>query len=77
MNDLGREGGLTLNVWEYSHMSLGMGKMIVDLDKKEKEFRDSIIKVKGLDTGVIEESLEQPMDIWIKQQQKKSKRSAS
>ena len=34
MNDSGRESGLTLNVWEYSNVSLDMAKVIVDLDAK-------------------------------------------
>jgi hypothetical protein len=64
VNNVGRGSGLTINVWEYSHVSLGMAKVIVDLDaKKEKEFRDTIIKAKGFRKGVIKESLEEAIDI--------------
>lgn len=52
VNETGRESGLTINVWEYSNVTLDMAKMIFDLDdKKEKEFRDSIVKVKGFHKG--------------------------
>ena len=71
-----RGSGLILNVWEYSNVSLNMAKVIFDLDdKKEKEFRDTIIKVKGFHKGVIK--LEEAIDAWIKQQQKKDKGNAS
>ena len=78
MNDSGRESGLTLNVWEYSSVSLDMAKVIVDLDaKKEKEFRDTIIKVKGFHKGVIKESLGEAINARIKQQQKRSKKGSA
>jgi hypothetical protein len=52
--------------------------MIFDLDdKKEKEFRDTIIKVKGFHKGVIKESLEEAIDAWIKEQKKSKKGNAS
>lgn len=73
-----RGSGPILNVWEYSNVSLNMAKVIFDLDdKKEKEFRDTIIKVKGFHKGVIKESLEEVIDAVIKQQQKKDKGNAS
>jgi hypothetical protein len=53
---------------------IDMAKMIFDLDdKKEKEFRDIVVKVKGLHKGVIKESLEEAIDAWIKEQKKWNK----
>jgi hypothetical protein len=49
-----------------------MAKMIFELDdKKDKEFRDTVIKVKGFHKGVIKDSLEEAIDLWIKEQRKK------
>jgi hypothetical protein len=62
MNDSGRESGLTLNVWEYSNVSLDMAKVIINLDEK-----------KGFRKGVIKEAIE----AWIKPQQQKDKGNAS
>ena len=49
-----------------------MAKMIFDLDnKKEKEFRETVMKVKGLHKGVIKEALEEAVDAWIQEQKGK------
>jgi hypothetical protein len=43
-----------------------MAKIIFELDdKKEQEFRDTVIKVKGFHKGVIKESLEEAVDLWL------------
>jgi hypothetical protein len=53
-----------------------MAKMIFDLDdNKEKEFRETVMKVKGLHKGVIKEALEEAVDAWIKQARKKLRSS--
>lgn len=64
MNDVERESGLTINVWEYSNVSLDMANVIFGLDdKKEKEFLDTLIKAKGFHKGVIKESLEETLGL--------------
>jgi hypothetical protein len=52
---------------------IDMAKMIFDLDdKREEEFRDMVINVKGFHKGVIKESLEEAIDAWIKEQKKRT-----
>jgi regulator of replication initiation timing len=51
-----------------------MAKMIFDLDNNtEREFRETVAKVKGLHKGVIKESLEEAIQIWLKNAKKKMK----
>jgi hypothetical protein len=55
-----------------------MAKMIFDLDdEKEKEFRDIVVKVKGLHKGVIKESLEEAIDAWIKEQKRSTMKAGT
>jgi hypothetical protein len=50
--------------------------MIFDLDDaREKEFRETVVKVKGLHKGVIKEALEEAVDAWIKEAKKKLRSS--
>jgi hypothetical protein len=71
MNDMGRE---SVNPLMDRILYVFRWPKCFDLDdKKEKEFRDTIIKVKGFHKGVIKESLAEARDIWIKQQQQQKR----
>jgi hypothetical protein len=49
-----------------------MAKMIFELDdKKEKEFRETVVRVKGLHKGVIKKALEEAIEAWIQEQKGK------
>ena len=53
-----------------------MGKMIFELDDNlEEEFRKAIAEKKGLHKGVIKESIEEAIEIWVKKQKKDAKRN--
>jgi hypothetical protein len=60
---------MTIFTYNYKYQEsdmILMAKMIFELDdKKEQEFRDMVIKVKGFHKGVIKESLEEAIDEWI------------
>jgi hypothetical protein len=48
--------------------------MIVDVDKdREARFRQTVARVKGLHKGVIKESFEEAIDLWIAEQKKLKK----
>lgn len=50
-----------------------MPKMIVDVDEnREEKFRQLVAKVKGLHKGVIKESLEEAIDMWIDAKEKEA-----
>ena len=52
-----------------------MAKMIFELDdKKEQEFRETVIRVKGFHKGVIKKSLEEAIDVWIQQHKQKGEK---
>lgn len=49
-----------------------MTKMIFDIDNElEEEFRKAIAEKKGLHKGVIKESMEEAIKLWMKEQGKK------
>lgn len=46
--------------------------MIFDIDDKlEEDFRKAIAEKKGLHKGVIKESMEEAIEMWIKEQARK------
>ena len=53
-----------------------MAKMIFELsDKLDKEFRETVMEVRGLHKGVIKQSLEEAIEEWIALQKKRKKGS--
>ncbi len=49
-------------------------KLIVDIDDElNKEFRDTILRVKGWNKGVIKDALKEAIELWISANAKSKK----